>query len=145
LPDLNVWLALTWGSHQHAKVASEWFDTLDKTEIHFCRFTQIGLLRLLTTRGVMGEDCFTVREAWALYDRWLADPRIDFRREAIEVDSLFRRATEPFAKLASPKILADCYLLAFAEAAGATLVTLDRGMLGLGRRLEVDVVVLSED
>src|SRR5436853_5302264 len=42
LPDLNVWLALTWASHLHAKVAAGWFDSLDNDEIQFCRFTQVG-------------------------------------------------------------------------------------------------------
>src|SRR5436853_252909 len=86
--------------------------------------------RLYWMRG----DCLTLREAWAVYDRWISDPRIDMRREPFHVDALFRHTTEPFAKLASPKVLADCYLLAVANASEATLVTLDGGLAELGRR-----------
>ena len=92
----------------------------------------------------MGADCLTVGEAWAIYDRWLGDPRVELRGEAVEVvDDLFRRGTEPFAKLVSPKALGDCYLLAVARASDATLVTLDGGFTEMGRRLKVELVVLG--
>jgi len=55
-PDLNVWLALSYERHVHYASSHQWFDTLDDdTRLCFCRFTQIGLLRLLTTDAIMGQ------------------------------------------------------------------------------------------
>jgi hypothetical protein len=54
-PDINLWVALTYEGHVHHAVAAAWFGKLppDAT-FAFCRFTQLGLLRLLTTKAVMG-------------------------------------------------------------------------------------------
>ena len=71
-PDINVWIALTHGAHVHHQVARDWFDSLEPdARFCFCRFTQLGLLRLLTAEPVMGEEVMTQVEAWAVYDRWL--------------------------------------------------------------------------
>jgi len=75
LADINVWLALSWGGHPHSSTAWNWFRALVDDDVLFCRFTQIGLLRLLTTKAVMGQDCLTVRKAWRVYDGWLRDRR----------------------------------------------------------------------
>jgi predicted nucleic acid-binding protein len=56
-PDVNVWLALSCERHLHYPAARTWFEQLeDSARACFCRLTQIGLLRLLTTDAVMGED-----------------------------------------------------------------------------------------
>jgi hypothetical protein len=39
------------------------------------RFTQLGLLRLLTNEQVMGPDVLTQRKAWQGYHRWF-NPRL---------------------------------------------------------------------
>ena len=44
----------------------------------FSRYTQIGLLGLLTNRVAMGEQTLTLRQAWGAYDWWLKDPRVEF-------------------------------------------------------------------
>ena len=65
-PDVNVWIALTYGGHVHHKVARTWFEEVNmEARVCFCRFTQISLLRLLTTRAVMGTDeVMTQTQAW---------------------------------------------------------------------------------
>ena len=138
-----MWLALSWGSHPNSSVAWDWYRTLRAEEVQFCRLTQIGLLRLLTTRGVMGNDCLTLRGAWKVYDQWLGDPKVELRREPADVDLVFRRAASRFANLAAPKALGDCYLLALAQASGASLVTFDTALAGHARRIQLPVVLLG--
>jgi len=54
-PDINVWIALTWEGHVHHAIARRWFGTVDGgARLFFCRFTQLGLLRLLSSEAVMG-------------------------------------------------------------------------------------------
>jgi predicted nucleic acid-binding protein len=101
-PDVNVWLALTWEGHERHQVARKWFQGLNAADrLGFCRFTQISLLRLLTTRAVMNDDTMTPAEAWSAYDRWFHDDR-----------------------------WADAYLAAFANSEEMRLVTFDRALGG---------------
>jgi predicted nucleic acid-binding protein len=54
-PDINVWVALTYEGHVHHTTAATWFTELPPdVTLAFCRFTQLGLLRLLTTAVVKG-------------------------------------------------------------------------------------------
>ena len=97
----------------------------------FCRFTQLGLLRLLTNEQVMGVDAMSQRAAWQAYHRWFEDERIDFYREP-EGPDFEKRFQELSSKQhRSPKLWADAYLAAFAESAGLTLVTFDRSFRGM--------------
>jgi toxin-antitoxin system PIN domain toxin len=65
LPDVNVWLALTFDSHIHHPPAKAWFDNLaNDTVCHFCRLTQQGFLRLATNRRVFGKHALTLPKAW---------------------------------------------------------------------------------
>jgi predicted nucleic acid-binding protein len=91
----------------------------------------------------MGQDCLTVRKAWGVYDRWLRDPKVEFRNEPADVDGLFRRASTPFSSTSAPKALGDCYLLAFSQASHATLVTLDGGLHNLARKTGQDALLLA--
>jgi toxin-antitoxin system PIN domain toxin len=133
--DVNVWLALSVSGHRHHGVASIWLDRLpDDSALIFSRFTQLGLLRLLTNTAVMGEETLTLRRTWAVYDRWLKDPRVEFYPEPRNVDAGFRRATEPFAGKAASKWVGDCWLLAYAEATQARLVTFDQALYEFARK-----------
>lgn len=40
LPGVNVWLAMTPGSHTHHPLAKNWFDGLTDELVFFCRMTQ---------------------------------------------------------------------------------------------------------
>ena len=65
-PDINVWVALTYEGHVHHSTAATWFTQLPPhVTLAFCRFTQLGLLRLLTTAVVMGDEVMTQPQAWA--------------------------------------------------------------------------------
>ena len=141
-PDLNVWLALSWSSHQHSSVVWKWRNQHTESELVFCRFTQLGLLRLLTTRAVMGADCQTLEGAWAVYQRWLNDPWVGFHHEPLTVDELFYHFVKPYFHSASPKLVADCYLLAFSKSIGATLVTLDKAIPLLAKEIDQPVLLL---
>lgn len=123
-------------------MAWAWFKGLHDAEVLFCRFTQVGLLRLLSTKAVMGEDCLTMRAAWAVFDRWLNDPRISFLDEPAGTDTAFRNVTATMSNKASPKLLGDAYLLALSHAGGSVLVSLDGGLTELGRKSNCDVVLL---
>lgn len=87
----------------------------------------MGLLRLLTTSAVMGEDeVLTQLQAWRVYDACVADGRTLFLEESPTIEVRFRAFTQE--ERASPKDWADSYLLAFASEAGLTLVTFDRAL-----------------
>ena len=47
LPDVNVWLALTFDSHVHHPAAKAWFDALSGELCFFCRYTKQNLRFIL--------------------------------------------------------------------------------------------------
>lgn len=128
--DANVWLALIWSRHAHAARAQLWFEKAGEEQFFFCRFTQITVLRLLTTEKIMGEDSKTMSEAWRLWDRVWADSRIAFLAEPENIEREFRIRSRLSSR--SPKVWADAYLLAFASVAGLKLVTFDRALTSHG-------------
>ena len=110
----------------HSDAAWTWFSRQEDNRFFFCRFTQLGLLRLLATSAVMGKDVRTIGEAWKVYDRWLEDSRVGIQQEAFELDAAFRAATRRVSRLSSPKALGDCYLLAVSQVTDATLRSEER-------------------
>jgi toxin-antitoxin system PIN domain toxin len=144
LPDLNVWLALSWADHRHSPAAWDWFSSLKSTDpIGFCRFSQFGMLRLLTTSAIMGKDVLTIDEAWKVYDRWLQDARVGMRGEPAGFDGILRASTRPVAKLASPKALGDCYLIAASQSLDATLVTFDKALAAACHTMNLPATLLD--
>jgi toxin-antitoxin system PIN domain toxin len=134
-PDLNVWLALIVKAHPHNAPAWNWMNALSQDDrFTFSRYTQLGILRLLTNDAAMGSQTLTLREAWDVYDDWLADPRVAFHAEPPGLDAAFRHATAPFLGKPATKWIGDCYLLAYARQSGATLATFDRALLTLARK-----------
>ncbi len=127
-PDINVWVALAYRGHSHNRAAATWFGGITIGPVAFCRFTQLGFLRLLTNPALMGDEVKTQRESWIVYDLLLGDWRVQFQSEpdADAVESRLRSltATNQFA----PQQWPDAYLAAFAGAAGLTLVTFDRAL-----------------
>lgn len=134
--DSNVWLALCVNRHSHAERARLWFENAGSEKFFLCRFTQVAVLRLLTTEGVMGPDTETMAGAWKLLDQIQADDRIEFLSEPDGLDDEFRVRSRLPSR--SPKVWADAYLLAFAATAGLKLVTFDRALKAKG----VDILVL---
>ena len=130
-PDVNVWLALTYGGHIHHATAASWLGGLTDASLYFCRFTQLGLLRLLTNEQVMAADVLSQRRAWQAYRKWLADDRVAFHAEPAGAD--FEHVFEKLSRNPRPstKVWADAYLAAFAQKAGFTLVTFDKALSAL--------------
>jgi toxin-antitoxin system PIN domain toxin len=138
-PDINVWVALSYGAHVHHDIARDWSTTLPSdARFCFCRFTQLGLLRLLTADAVMGDEVLTQREAWSVYDRWRHDERVTLIDEPPGLERRFRALAD--SALATPKAWADAYLIAFAETAQVSLVTFDKAF----RRRTKAVLLLGE-
>lgn len=134
-PDLNVWLALSDNGHTHSADSWTWLNSLPSDrKLIFSRYTQIGLLRLLTNRSVMGNQVLSLRDAWSVYDRWLADSRVEFYPEPRNLDAAFRHATAPFAARPASNAIGDCFLLANAKEIHATLVTFDRALQNSARK-----------
>jgi uncharacterized protein len=124
---VNVWLALAHEIHPHHGLALEWGESLeDDAVLAFCRFTQLGLLRLLTNQSAMGADVLTQAKAWAVYDAFLKTAGARLLEEPRGIDRLFRQNTS--RNEASTKQWADGYLAAFSMAAGIRLVTFDQAL-----------------
>lgn len=126
LCDVNVLLALAYGRHAHHRSAAAWLATINEAEaVVVCRQTQLGLLRLLSTRAVMGADVLDVAGCWAVLDVMMADERFVFAHEPTSLEASLRHAMR--GATVSPKMWQDAYLTAFAIAGGLTLVTFDAG------------------
>lgn len=127
LPDINVWVALSMPAHTHHATVAQWMEREPSPSLHFCRYTQQGLLRLSTTSAVtslFGLAPLTNRGALKRLDVWLADPRIHFAQEPPQL----YKQWSAFANVdtASPKLWMDAYLAAFAVTGGYRLVTTDQ-------------------
>jgi len=124
-PDINVWIALTYRGHIHYSPARAWLDSEpDDAELCFCRFTQLGFLRLLTTSVVMGSQVCSQVEAWLTYDDWLKNGHASYVEEPSSIEPAFRTLSR--SPQAAPKDWADSYLSAFAQASGFRMVTFDQ-------------------
>jgi toxin-antitoxin system PIN domain toxin len=139
-PDVNVWLALAYRGHQHHPTASAWFEGVEAEEAIFCRFTQLGFLRLLTHPAIMRDEVMTQQEAWKAYDQLASDARVSFfpETEPERVEAALRAltATSRFAHQQWP----DAYLAAFAKASDLTMVTFDKA---LGKLAGKECVLLA--
>jgi uncharacterized protein len=126
-PDVNVWIALTYRAHKHYFVAKSWLDSLlDYEVLCFCRVTQLGFLRLLTTPAVMENQTRSQAEAWAVYDDWLQNGRAEFIEEPPGIEPAFRALTQ--SGHAAPKDWGDSYISAFAQTSGLKVVTFDQAL-----------------
>jgi toxin-antitoxin system PIN domain toxin len=128
-PDLNVWVALSLSAHDHHAVAWKWYRSLrPEDELAFCRMSQLGLMRLLTTNSVARGETLTQVQAWAVYDGWINRGGATFMEEPLGIETEFRfhasRSTP------SPKEWGDSYLVAFAASASLPLVTFDKSLSG---------------
>ena len=126
-PDINIWMALTLRAHEHHESAWKWYRGLSETtDLVFCRFTQMGFLRLMTTESVAGAHVLNQRQAWVAYDHWIVESDCIFEEEppGLEVEfRAFADGTRP-----SPKEWADSYLAAFAASKSMELITFDKAL-----------------
>lgn len=139
LPDINLWLALTFEAHVHHRCASEWFAQTESKSSFFCRFTQKGFLRLATNQAVFGNEALTMNRAWTCYDQLLKDERVEFCEEPAEIENAWRKLTQQ--KRHSHRVWSDAYLAAFAKTARLEIVTFDKGF---SSHRELRVIVLED-
>ena len=126
-PDVDVWVALNDDRHVHHPTANEWYLALDEDSlIVFCRQTQLGLFRVLSTPAVMGDEALTLRACWQVFDRWAGTGQVRWAMESTQLEQALRTRTA--ASSISPKTWTDAYLAAFAETAGMALVTFDKAL-----------------
>jgi toxin-antitoxin system PIN domain toxin len=125
LPDINVWIALASDRHVHHDAAKNWFAEIDSGEAAFCRVTQMGFLRLITNRHVMGTDVVTQKEAWQVYQKLSRDQRVTFLLEPPGIEYEWRRLTQSGS--ASTNTWPDAYLAAFAGRRSLKIVSFDSG------------------
>jgi uncharacterized protein len=125
-PDVNVWLAVLLADHMHRTPARQWWESDQSAMIAFSRFTQVSVLRLLTTAAVMNGRPLTLSGAWHAYDRLFEDDRVALLPEPDSFEPAFRNLSR--ARMASPKVWADAYIVAFAARSNGTLVTFDRAL-----------------
>jgi toxin-antitoxin system PIN domain toxin len=128
-PDVNVWLALVLEHHVHRPAARDWWRQ-NQGPIAFTRFTELALLRLLTTSAAMDGQPLRMDEAWRVHDGLFADERVALYPEPAAVEERFRQYASGQAP--SPKRWADAWLLAVAHSAGGILVTFDRALAARG-------------
>ena len=131
LPDVNVWLALAVSAHVHHPIAREWERHVTSGELALCRFTEMGLLRLLTNARVMGDSALTAGEAWKVRDSIFSDSRARSMTERTGFEENWRRISR--GRGVGPNHWTDAYLIAFCATAGCRLVTFDRLMARHGQ------------
>jgi len=125
LPDINVWIALTFSAHPHHQQAATWFGKQATGSCSFCRMTQQGYLRLISNAKIFGDDAQTLPKAWKSFDTLMSDERVMFRAAPDTVEQEWRLLTGK--KQFSAKIWNDAFLAAFAKQGGLKLVTFDKG------------------
>jgi toxin-antitoxin system PIN domain toxin len=126
LADINVWVALAIPNHFHRPEAVGWFDSLtDDDVVYFCRVTQQGYLRLVTTTAAFGRDAVSNNEAWGGYLKLRRDFRVQWLDEPEGLESLWVKYAN--SKESSPKDWMDAYLAAMATLHGVRFVTFDQG------------------
>jgi uncharacterized protein len=120
-------------------MARAWLDTVpDDSELCFCRFTQVGFLRLLTIPAVMGNSVLTQTTAWGVYDDWLENGRAAYLDEPPSLEPIFRSLSQ--SRQLAPKDWADSYISAFAQVSGLQLITFDQAL----QRRTVGSLLLGE-
>ena len=123
LADVNVWVAIAHEAHMHHHRAREWFHRLDRDQAWFCRFTQMGLLRLLTNYKVMGDRARTQRGAWKIVDEFHRNGRVQYLDEPPEVTAAFRSLTQ--RNLRGHSSWSDAYIAAVAQRSGFLTLAVD--------------------
>ena len=141
LADVNVWLATLVAEHPHHDVATGWWrdDVLPASEeVAFCRLTQLGLLRVLSSERVMGRQRMDHSQAWAVFSDVVAQTSVKFLEEPTGIDEHLEAVCS--RRRASPGFWSDAYLASFARAGPYRLATFDRGF----RRFEgLELLLLS--
>ena len=95
-------------------------------QLVLCRLTQLSLLRLLTTKSVMGPEVLDKAEAWNVCDTILQAKAAVLMDEPYGLEKHFRTVSARHG--VAPKTWMDSYLAAFASRLRIPLVTMDRAL-----------------
>lgn len=128
LLDVNALLALGWPTHQFHRPVLERLERRPSPPWATCALTQLGFVRLSSNPAVVGTRK-TPAEAVALLSELAGDPSHVF----VEALPDIPRVAAHFRRLLGHQQVTDAYLVALAETAGATLLTLDRRLLPPGK------------
>jgi len=128
LPDVNVWLALSYKAHSfHASSTAYWQDACDThTPLWFCRSTMLALVRLLSQPKLMGTDVLGLPAAMAVYQQWIDTPAVGLLAEPTGLEAHLQSLLGTDSKPLPSRMFTDALLAATAEAAGLRMVTFDK-------------------
>lgn len=138
LLDVNVLVALAWGTHVEHAAAERWFFDLGPNPWATCTVTELGFIRL-TSNPALSRDARSPSEARDLlaaltgvgkHRRW-AEPTAGALSRDVAV--FLRRAV-------GHTQVTDAYLVALAAAKGGCVATFDRGLRAVwGEHVELIV------
>jgi toxin-antitoxin system PIN domain toxin len=128
LPDVNVWLALSYAAHPcHAQATVYWQEACTtNTPLWFCRSTMLALVRLLAQPKVMGADVLSLPAAMAVYQQWLDTPAVGLLPEPLGLEAQLQSFLGSNTAPLPSRLWTDAWLAATAEAAGLRMVTFDQ-------------------
>jgi hypothetical protein len=128
LPDVNVWLALSYKAHPfHARATAYWQDACDThTPLWFCRSTMQALVRLLSQPKLMGADVLNLLGAMAVYRQWMDTPAVGLLSEPLGLEEQLQSLLGTDSNPLPNRLWTDAVLAATAEAAGLRMVTFDK-------------------
>lgn len=85
-------MALAHAVHPYHASAMAWAETIGTVRpVCFCRVTQLGLLRLLTTREAMRDDMMPQASVWSSYDMFFRNLNTRLVEEPAGLDRRFSR------------------------------------------------------
>ncbi len=128
LADVNVWLATLVEKHPHHEAATQWWreDVLPASDsVAFCRLTGLGLLRLLSSKRVIGRQRLDHAHAWAAFKKVAAQASVSVLDEPTGINEILVDLCTH--ERSSPGFWSDAYLAAFARAGRHRFATFDRG------------------
>jgi toxin-antitoxin system PIN domain toxin len=124
LPDLNVWLALTWPAHSHHQHAVQYWEQQAGDQVLFCTVTALGLVRLVCQPKLMGPAVRTAAESSALLEALCQQPGVRLAKPESNGWEVFHQLLRGGAIPA--RLCTDAHLAALAIANGWRLVSFDR-------------------
>jgi len=124
LPDLNVWLALTWPAHLHHQQAVAYWEQQAAEQVLFCTVTALGLVRLVCQPKLMGTAVRNTTEASDLLNTLCHQPGVRVAEPEDDGWEVFHQLLRSGAIPA--RLCTDAHLAALAIANGWRLVSFDR-------------------
>jgi toxin-antitoxin system PIN domain toxin len=124
LPDLNVWLALTWPAHLRHQHAVQYWEQQAADQVLFCTVTALGLVRLVCQPKLMGTAVRNVAEASSLLEALYQQPGVRLAKPEHNGWEVFHQLLRGGAIPA--RLCTDAHLAALAIANGWRLVSFDR-------------------